>query len=937
MATRGTAATLNIVIAGDATGSTRAIRQAEGDVNRLGDSVKTTVADMARAFLAVKGVQFLGDAVEAASSLEQAQGKVDAVFGNSSDTIRDFAKSATEDLGQSEQQALDAAGTFGNLFSAFGIGNDQAVEMSTTLVTLASDLARFNDTSIDEAITALRAGLSGESEPLKRFGVVLNDARLRQEALNLGIYEGTGVLDANQKAQASYSLILKDTATAQGATGRESDSIAAKQAKLTAEWENAKATLGGELIPAMQAGTSAASGLLGVFSSLPGELQVGILTLSAMAIAGDRVGQVFSAGVDRSKAFGTALGTNVGDLSKINVALAGATAGVVAYTATTAALEGAAEWERQAVDVERLGNSLEYLAATGDVAGAAAEKYGEDLSGLADAIDTTNESVVSRFTPDDIGDVFGKDIIATLIDVGVEGRNARKDVDDLDKKLAELANQDPEAAQQAFQSITRALREQGLTTQDVALAFDDYDRAVTDADLKAETASRNEEERVDRAKKLEEEKEAAADRIGKARDFREQRNKEIAEQTASAVEDQYDRILSIYDAEESLASAQQSSADAQEELSEARRAAAGDSDEYRNALEAIQDAEEGVQDAIEAEQDAVEGVSEAKEAVAEAGDRVTEAIQREQDAREALTEAQADAQQQIEDLAEAARDAVLDEAGSEIAVRKAQEKLRQVLADQSSTQIERDEAALAVREAQEAARQAGEDTITAQQQAQEAARLGVEGNEGVIAARRALADAGKGVTDAEKGVAKAIDGVREAEDRVREAHDRVADAKKRVADASRAAAKVITAAEDRVEDASRRVADAVNNEARAFGDLAAAQAGPTAGLKAYRDRLLELAGDLAPGTPLRARLEELAALLFGIDIPAGQAQGTTPIIQGPQAQGGAGTLDPIGRDRAAPKVEINQTINGTSVEAIREAKRQAQDIVDGIGKQMTGG
>ena len=64
--------------------------------------------------------------------------------------------------------------------------------MSLKLVELAADLASFNNTSPEDALLALRSGLSGETEPLKRYGIAINDARLKQEALNQGIYEGEG-------------------------------------------------------------------------------------------------------------------------------------------------------------------------------------------------------------------------------------------------------------------------------------------------------------------------------------------------------------------------------------------------------------------------------------------------------------------------------------------------------------------------------------------------------------------------------------------------------------------------------------------------------------------------------------------------------------------------------------------------------------------------
>ena len=190
--------------------------------------------------------------VDAASALEESQSKVNVVFGASAGVIEEFANKSAVSAGISKQAALEATGTYGNLFQAFGVGREQAADMSVTLVQLASDLASFNNTGVEDAIQALRSGLSGETEPLKRFGVAINDVRLKQEALNLGLYSGKGNLDVAAKSQAAYALILKDTALAQGDFQRTSDGAANQQRILAAQFQNVKAELGTALLPAFK-------------------------------------------------------------------------------------------------------------------------------------------------------------------------------------------------------------------------------------------------------------------------------------------------------------------------------------------------------------------------------------------------------------------------------------------------------------------------------------------------------------------------------------------------------------------------------------------------------------------------------------------------------------------------------------------------------------
>jgi hypothetical protein len=184
-----------------------------------------------------------------ASDLEESQSKVNTVFGDSAKVVNDFAKRSAVSFGITRQAALEAAGTFGNLIQAFGIGKGQAAEMSTTLLGLAADLASFNNTPIEQAIEALRSGLSGEAEPLKRFGIAINDVRLKQEALNMGLYSGKGALDITAKTQASYALILKDTALAQGDFSRTSGGFANQMRILKASLSDAATEIGLVLLP----------------------------------------------------------------------------------------------------------------------------------------------------------------------------------------------------------------------------------------------------------------------------------------------------------------------------------------------------------------------------------------------------------------------------------------------------------------------------------------------------------------------------------------------------------------------------------------------------------------------------------------------------------------------------------------------------------------
>ena len=227
------------------------MQKAGQGLQNLGKKFTTTGASLTKnitvPLVAAGGALFL--ATQKASDLQESITKTEAVFGDSAPTIIEWSKTTATALGQSQQSALEATATYGNLFQAFGLTREQATGMSMDITTLAADLASFNNVPVEDVFLALRSGLSGETEPLKRFGIALNDQRLRAEAAALGLGTFTGTLPVAAKAQAAYSLILKDSTLAQGDFARTSDGLANQQRILKAELDNAVTSLGSAFLP----------------------------------------------------------------------------------------------------------------------------------------------------------------------------------------------------------------------------------------------------------------------------------------------------------------------------------------------------------------------------------------------------------------------------------------------------------------------------------------------------------------------------------------------------------------------------------------------------------------------------------------------------------------------------------------------------------------
>jgi murein DD-endopeptidase MepM/ murein hydrolase activator NlpD len=224
-------------------------------------TARKAVGPLAAAFAGIKIGGVLTDAIGQASDLGEAGSKTAAIFGkDGAKALDEFAKGSAKRLGQTKLQILDAAGTFGTFGKAAGLGGQDLVKFSTGFSTLSTDMASFFNTSPEEAMQAIASGLRGEAEPLRKYGVLLDDASLRQEALAQGLIKTTKqALTPQQKVLAAQALIYKQTKTAQGDFARTSDGLANQQRILSAQWTEAKATLGTQLLPAV-------TGIVSVFN-----------------------------------------------------------------------------------------------------------------------------------------------------------------------------------------------------------------------------------------------------------------------------------------------------------------------------------------------------------------------------------------------------------------------------------------------------------------------------------------------------------------------------------------------------------------------------------------------------------------------------------------------------------------------------------------------
>lgn len=239
-------------------------------------------------------------AVMASSDLGESLSKTDAVFGDASNTVKEFANKLATDFGIVKKEALDAESRFAGL--AKGIGNLSGkglTDFTNQFTQLAVDMESLQNIPFEEAMTALSSGLSGETEPLKRFGIVVSEVNVKNKAYAMGIAKVGQELTEQQKLEARAALIMQKSADMQGDKARTLGGFANQSKKLWGSLQNSMAEAGSIMMPL-------ASRILGVFSSIAGALSA-FITANAPALIGfaESAGQAFDGFIDTFKRFGS--------------------------------------------------------------------------------------------------------------------------------------------------------------------------------------------------------------------------------------------------------------------------------------------------------------------------------------------------------------------------------------------------------------------------------------------------------------------------------------------------------------------------------------------------------------------------------------------------------------------------------------------------------
>ncbi len=260
------------------------LRRAERSLQATADKFQTIGTNLTlgiTAPLAIIG----GASFKMASDFEESLNKVRVAFGESAGSVEEFAKTTITSIGLAEGSALEMASLFGDMATSMGLTRPAAAEMSKSLVTLAGDLASFKNIGIEEAQTALAGVFTGETESLKRLGIVMTEANVQAFALTQGITKKLQAMTQAEKVSLRYAYVMSVTKNAQGDFARTADGAANQMRTFQESVKQLGAQFGQVLLPVITPIIVKVNELISKFQGLDSGTKKIIVTIAAIAAA----------------------------------------------------------------------------------------------------------------------------------------------------------------------------------------------------------------------------------------------------------------------------------------------------------------------------------------------------------------------------------------------------------------------------------------------------------------------------------------------------------------------------------------------------------------------------------------------------------------------------------------------------------------------------
>lgn len=223
--------------------------------------------------------------IKLASDTGESLNAASVVFKESTKVIEEWGKNAAEQAGLTSAEFYQASAVIGAGLINAGASADTAADQTIELTKRAADMASIFNTDVNDALLALQSGLRGESEPLRRFAISLDEASVNARATAMGLVDAEGEVTAYGKSQARLALIMEQSAGFQGDFVNTSDQLANGTRIVTARIKEEAAELGQQLLPLVLKVVQGVGGLVDKFADLSDEQKKAVLVTAGVTAA----------------------------------------------------------------------------------------------------------------------------------------------------------------------------------------------------------------------------------------------------------------------------------------------------------------------------------------------------------------------------------------------------------------------------------------------------------------------------------------------------------------------------------------------------------------------------------------------------------------------------------------------------------------------------
>ncbi len=193
--------------------------------NVMAMAIKGTIAVV----IASQVARMANSMVQLAGSVAEQTDKAKVVFGQNFGAVREELEAFGDEVGRATHNLVAMASSVQDTFVPLGFARSEASKLSVQLTKLAVDTGSFNDVQAPEVMKAFQSALVGNHETVRRFGIIIDQARIEQELFNMGIMDGVKSATAQQKVTARLNIITAGLGDAIGNAKDTADSFANSQ------------------------------------------------------------------------------------------------------------------------------------------------------------------------------------------------------------------------------------------------------------------------------------------------------------------------------------------------------------------------------------------------------------------------------------------------------------------------------------------------------------------------------------------------------------------------------------------------------------------------------------------------------------------------------------------------------------------------------------